>query len=165
MSARRTTTSLLLPVLLLGLAACGDTTDAEDLAAALAERLTDAFDFDDGSVIDGPPPPAHGEGDYPQITFLDAPPVLDLGQDFDVDLETDFDRPEEVTGAMVWVKGAARHIDVLRPVDPATLRMLLEGRLRQEAELAGQSLDVYFSLYLANGETGLHETWTLSIPE
>ncbi len=149
-----------------GLSSCGgDDDDLGDIAASLQDRLTNALKFYKGAVVDGGPPPYFEGDEYPQIEFVEPPEVeIVFGEDFELKVKTGYEFPEEIDGAMIWVKDSGLHIDVDEPVDSQSLLMILKGRLEDQADFHGQSFDLYVSLYKGS-ETGLHETWRIIVPE
>ncbi len=138
---------------------------SEDIASGLADRLTQNLTFIKGESVAGGPPPYHEGSDWPQVEFVDPPQqTVRLGDSFEMDIKAIFDSPQQIDGAMVWVKDSNFHIDIRDSVNLDTMKLHLEAKLLSDPELAGKTFDLYVSLYLG-AETGLHETWRIEIPE
>lgn len=143
----------------------GNELSSEDIATELANRLTDKLQFENGEKADGGPPPYHEGEDWPQVEFVDPPDLtVSLGGSFSLDVKAAYDFPEDIDGAMVWVQDATTHIDIRDTVDQENLIMRLAAELLPDPELKGRTFDLYVSLYLGE-ETGLHETWRITIPD
>lgn len=155
----------LLGLLWLALAAgCNKDSAADDVAGSLADRLSAAMNFEQGTRTAGGPPPYFDSPDYPQIEFVSPPEVeIVFGEAFELSVKADYAFPERVSGAMVWVKDAGSHFRITAPLDADSLLMTLRGWIAEDAALRGKTFDVYVSLFRGQ-ETGLHESWRITVP-
>ena len=161
--------ALLSLLLLLGFAIflqCAPEQDAGDIARALADRLTDALDFENGHPEDGPPPEDHaGDPAYPQIISMDAPSALGLGELFTIRLTTDFADTARIAGALVHVDLAAGHIVVDAPYDEALGFVQIQGRLREDPRIQGRPFLVFVGLRDIDGAVGNYVEWRLNVTD
>ena len=80
----------------------GSGDDVADISADLADRLTDALDFEDGEVNENPPPEEHADdSDFPQATVQSLPSSIAFNTPFSIVLTTDYAQPLRVRGAVV----------------------------------------------------------------
>ena len=84
--------------------------NAEKISQALADRLTDAMNFDDGTIVDNVPPPGSDAPEAPQIVKINAPAKLHPGVPFTVRLTTVYDKPKELDKAIVHVTKSSKHL-------------------------------------------------------
>ncbi len=163
----RTIQFLLLTVLLLALLpACSSDTDAGEVASELADRLTDALDFDNGETIEGDIPEGSDSTDAPQISSIQAS-SLQLGAPFAITLQTDFGEPELVEETIMYAEKDGVKADGYIKVgaSPITGLVDLSGILRNEMELAGQTFTLYFALKTADGVLGAYVAQTVTISD
>ncbi|MBI5528766.1 MAG: hypothetical protein HY897_20745 [Deltaproteobacteria bacterium] len=145
---------------------CDDEQSEEDIARALANRLTESLGFKGGTVVEGPPPEEHRDDmDYAQVTKIQAPGALAAGQEYTVSLDTDFSNPRDVTGAVVYVEKADRHLKVkpLFGLDPEAMVMRLVGTFEGDPELVGKSFSVKIAMHDAETAVGNYVAWELAV--
>ena len=150
----------LLALFMLVLSSCSKESDAEDIAEALADRLTDALDFEGGKVKEGDPPEGQSGTDAPQIERA-AGDDLRLGAPYAFALESGFTQPENVDKAIVHVKDATKYIVVSGIL--ASDLMELVGRLKDDAELSGEKFELNFALQTSDGITGQYKTLDVEV--
>jgi len=151
-------------LVLAGTSACDQDSDAGSIAFALADRLTDALDFENGSVQDGVAPDGEvGDPAVPQIVGAGLPARLAPGGGFGVKLLGSFDGdPALVRGAVVQVDGDDRHILVQQPF--ADYQMLLPGTLNAAAtDLIGKTFRLRVALISTSGRAGAYAVWLVKI--
>jgi len=146
---------------LVWLCACDSgNTDAGDLADALADRLTDALDFDDRTVINNPMPAGSDISEAPVIDGVSVG-TLRLGAPMGFSITSSFEQPESVETALVAVEGSKRHIEV--PGGLAEAVFALSGTLLNDPELAGKSFTLRFALRTLDGVVGMPVTLEVQI--
>jgi len=156
--------ALLLALGFSGFSRCSPEQDEGDIARAMAERLSDALDFEDGHTEEGPPPEDHaGDPAYPQIVDMEAPLELDLGELFTIRLFTDFADTSRIAGAIVHVDLAEGHIVIVAPYSDVDGFLQLEGRLREDPRIQGRPFLVYIGLQDVNGAVGNYVEWRLNV--
>ena len=147
--------------------ACSSGDDAADLAEDLANRLTEALDFDGGEVQEGQRPPANLDAEHPQITGLSATSDaagLTYGETFTITLTTDFTNESAVTGAVAWVENSTEYLKITPATTPvADGQMILTGTLYRNWKLGDRDFVVRMAMMLESGEVGNYETWGLSV--
>lgn len=154
-----TTMFLLILLSLPGCSSCSEQ-DAEEIAGKLADRLTDALDFEGGVAKDGAPPEGEAGEDAPQLMEVTGD-ELRVGAPFVFGLESEFASPQEVVKAIVAVEGASKYIEV----DGSLFDGLMEifGLLKKDSELIGEDFKLSFALQTGDGRTGLYMDFDLSI--
>ncbi len=145
---------------LVWLSGCSSDTDASDIADELSDRLTDALDFEDGVVEDGEPPEGESGEEIPQIDDIDGTD-LRLGAAFAFSLQSGFAAMEDVSRAIVWVKGASKYIVVQGGLSQGIFELF--GRLTADAELRGKPFELHFALQTENGITGQYQTYEITV--
>ncbi len=151
------------------LTACSSASDTEGIEEALEDLLTDSLDFENVETIEGEPP--EGDDDpnaAPQIApELAVPDTLRLGESFTVGLETAFAEPERVTEAVVYVRGAQRHLVVsgTPTLNADLLRLMLAGTLKKKERLKGETFRLRVALKADDGAVGAYRDWNLSVSD
>lgn len=157
---------LVVLVLLAGLS-CSSSGDAEQVAGALEDRVTEALDFEGGEIKEGEPPAAGKDEELPQISQVEAPDKFYPGADFTALLTSEYDMPEAVSGAIVHIQGASKYIVVektlLERVDFSFME--LRGTLKEDTSLAGESFTLRFALQHISGEVGEYQSRSMEVPE
>ena len=141
--------------------------DAEKIANALANRLTEALDFTGGSLVDAEKPKESDSAAAPQIEKVIAPAKIHPGVAFTVRLNTSYDKPEELDKAIVHVIGSSKHLVVNAPLAPLEggWKMTLNGVLNEDLELLGGTFKLEYALQNRDGLTGLYKQRELLVPE
>lgn len=143
-------------------------------ATEIANRLTDVLEFDEKNMVDGEAPPENDDADHAQITAMDPPATLTFGQSFKIEIDTDFEQAEKITGAMIRVEHSDKYIEieqkaVSNEADALRARegsgLTLTGELGEDTDIDGRDFTIYIALITEDGETGMREEWNLSIPE
>ena len=156
-------TTVLLAALLAGQCSTGD--NASDIAGDLADRLTDALDFENGDTQEGSAPEGSSDAGAPQIVNLVAPTEMRMGEPFALELYTTFVTPADITGAIVAVRNAAKHISVSAVTVPVATQhvMYLTGVLTADSELMGKDFEITVALHTSAGATGMYVTWGVTV--
>ena len=141
---------------------CASSGDAGDLAADLAERLTDKLEVDGGAVVDAPAPDTGSGGEIPTITALNAPATIAMEQTFQVELTTDYSNPAGINRVVVFIEGSIRHIHA------AGIRFtgntaLLSMVVHEDAMLTGHDFVLHLALQSDDAIVGGYASWTMSI--
>ncbi|MBI5525601.1 MAG: hypothetical protein HY897_04640 [Deltaproteobacteria bacterium] len=145
---------------------CDEEQSEEDIAKALANKLTDSLGFEGGTVVEGTPPEDHADNpDYAQVTGVQAPAALAAGQAYAVSLNTNFADPRAVTGAVVYVDKADKFLKIDTALDPEALVLRLAGTFKGDPELVGKSFKVRLALHDADVAVGNYVVWELAIKE
>lgn len=145
-------------ILLLVLAACSHGR-AKDIAARLADALTDALDIDGGSEQDGPPPSSSNAPDAPVIKAT-AGSELRLGAPFVFTLYSDYPG-DDVDRAILYVEKAKRYFIVYGAL--ANGRFDIAGLLGTDDELRGKAFNFKFALGTSKGLIGPYWTYNRQI--
>lgn len=140
---------------------CTGDDDAGDLARQLDERLTDALDFPDAELLDGPAPQGDAGTDAPQITDIAAPPSLTLRDTFTLDISTQFAEADLIDGIILRVGEAERYI--LVPVVAPATQIQVQGVLGDDVLLAENTFTISVALKTVDDITGLYQEWSLTI--
>ena len=147
--------------------ACSSGDDAADLAEDLANRLTDALDFDGGEVQEGERPPANEDAEHPQITGLSATSDTDgltYGESFTLTLTTDFVNESTIIGAVAWVENSSEYLKIIPTSIPVTDgEMMLTGTLNRNWKLGDRDFVIKMAMMLENGEVGNYQAWGLNV--
>lgn len=152
-------------LLALWVAGCGGKSRAGDIADSLEDRLTDALNFEDGQREDGAPGEGSDSAEAPQVLNAQLPEALRLGEPFVVAIETAFDAGERPLKAVVYVKGASRHIHVEARMLPSALgkQMMLFGVLSVDLDLRDKRFELEVALKTQDGIMGMPYGWPLTI--
>jgi len=138
--------------------------DDELSPTELADRLTSALDFKDGSDQPGDPPEEHaGDAAFPQVTDVNAPATVAPGAAVVLDLMTDFADTGRIGGAVLQVSNATGHIRVSTPYSAATSSVRIQGSLTRDAEIAGRAFSVRLGLLDDAGAVGNYATWQVNV--
>lgn len=150
---------------MLALSNCASDESAEDIGNSLAERLTDALAFDGGEPIEEPPPVGIYDESQPQITGLIGPDELMIGDEFNIELTTDWETPSDIAMAVVWVKGSKRHIWVMKDIYPegANFSADLGGLLKDDPELVGHTFTLLVALQIDLDIVGAYVPWEFTV--
>ena len=156
------------PVLLLlvfiVLPACETSSDTKKVLDTLADRLSDALEFDDGNELSGEPPASNDSSTAPAVKSLDAPEEFRIGAPFILDIFSEYATPTEITAVIIQVKGAQRYIRVLAGM--ANGQITLSGVLEAVSELKGQDFVLRIALQTNDTMTGPYfETGTLHVSD
>ncbi len=149
----------LLPILVF---ACSSDSDDEEITAELEDLFTDALNFEGGTVKDGTPPEGQSGADAPQLSAVQGD-TLRLGAPFAFSLASDFAEAENVTKAVVFVKGSAKYIEVDAGLAAGTAELF--GRLQAETDLRGKAFTLEFALQTADGHTGEYRSLEVSVAD
>ncbi len=141
--------------------------NAEKIANALANRLTESLDFSGGSLVDSDKPEASDSAQAPQIDSVTAPAKIHPGVAFTVRLKTNYDKPEELDKAIVHVIGSTKHLVVDAPLTPLEggWKMTLNGVLNEDIQLLGGTFQLEYALQNKDGVTGLYKQRELTVPD
>lgn len=139
---------------------CSSDSDSGDIAGALADRLTDAMNFDSGTVKEGSPPDASDSADAPQLDKVNGDDMR-LGAPLLFSLLSDYAGQDEVEAAIIYVDGATKYF----VVEAALFKGLMEifGQLAVDEELRGESFNLRFALQTAAGLVGAYKTLDLDV--
>ena len=145
---------------------CSDSGDnAADISDDLADRLTDALDFEDGEVSEHPPPEEHANNsDFPQVTLQNIPTSVAFNTPFSIVLTTTYDQPLRVRGAVVHPLGARRHIVVTKSLQAIGGIMTLNARLLGIDDLYDKEITLQIALFNDDGDVGNYVDWTFATP-
>lgn len=145
---------------------CSSDQDAKKTAAELANRLSEALEFDNGYRKEGDPPAGHADdSSYPQVIKVTAPARLRPGVDFEVIIEGMVENPADVAGAVVAIEGADAYIQVTADYNADTRIMRLTGQLDEDDDLYGENFDLSVALQNNDGTVGNYMPWKLEVPE
>ncbi len=142
---------------------CQKGSDSEKIAQELADKLSDAFDFENSTDETGTPPEGSDASDVAQISHMNAPSNLQLGEVFTVDLATDFQDPSVVVGAIVYVHDSQNHIKIWG--HPINGQLQLAGLLRDDKDLLGKDFVIDVAFLMVDGRVGVYHQWQLHIGE
>ncbi len=154
-----------------------DKFDARALANALTDELTQEMQFDNGTLVEGPPPVEHaGDPAFPQVLTqpLDnanripgKPIQIFPGEKFEIQIQTDFPRQSEIVGAVIHViqanqqDEATDHIEIIFPPTKFTPppitddgRVTLTGVVQDTTDIAGASFYLMVALMRKDPNTG-----------
>ena len=144
---------------------CSSGDNAGDLAEDLANRLTDALDFENGDTHDGSAPAGSTDSGAPQIVNLIAPVEMRLGEPFALELYTTFATPEDISSAIVAVRNATKYITVSAVTVPVASQqvMYISGVLAADTELMDRDFEITVALHTTSGATGMYVTWGVTV--
>ncbi len=152
-------------LVLLILSACSSDSDAGNIAKELADRLTDALDFDGGDVVDELPPDEHaGDNAYPQMQAVSGPNSLAEGASFVLTLTGASDATEMISGAALYVEPADKHIRVEKSAGADGV-LELTATFTGGSELQGEEFSIKCALLDADGLAGNYLVWETSVPK
>jgi len=143
------------------LTAClGEEDNLGNIDEDLSDRLTEALEFDGGEVKSGEPPTASDSSKAPQLDNIQGEDAR-LGAPFAFTLESDYEDPENVEKAIVFVEGATKYIEV----DGVLLSGIMElvGNLEGDEELRDKDFKIQFALQTDDGLTGEYQTFELGV--
>jgi|GEM_PF-5553900 len=143
-----------------------DNADVAEISEELADRLTDALEFEDGEVQPDPPPPEHANNsEYPQVSIQSRPSVLAFNTPFSIVLSGDYAQPARVRGAVIHVAGTRRHILVSKVLNPLDNTMTLSARIIGVAALYDKRITIRIALVNDSGDVGNYLHWTFDTPK
>ena len=153
--------------IVLTFARCSSGYDAEELGKALEDRLTDALQFDGGEKKEGSPPEGSSGEDAPQISSVDPPDELNLGEAFIIAIHSNYTKPDKVDKAIVHVTQAKDHIVVTSRLVPLGDHyvMNLSGLLTADELLVDKQFSIELALQTEGGVTGEYADWRLKVLE
>jgi formylglycine-generating enzyme required for sulfatase activity len=144
--------------------------DTGKVSRDLADKLTDAMDFDNGMVVKGEKPLEHrGDPAFPQVISIDAPSSLIAGQSFELVLYTDYANNADITGAVVAVRNrgvyAGSYIDVAAGVVlvDGKKRMKMSGVLNDALLFEEADFTVELGMHRSDGQVGNYFEWVLNV--
>ncbi len=144
---------LFLALIAVHFSGCSKKSKKEDITQSLEDRLTDALDFEGGTVKEGDPPKASDSDAAPQISSVESPEQYRLGADFAVELTSDYAEEQKVDKAIIHILGAKKYI-VVSPAYLVDGLMVLAGTLRNDPLLLEKAFDVEYALQTSAGLTG-----------
>ena len=164
-TAQRCMAAVLMLLLVVWSVQCSSDGDASSLAEDLANRLTDALEFENGTQEQGEAPDGSDEAAAPQITQLVAPLEMRVGEPFALEVYTDFAQAGEVSRAIVAVKDATKYLQITAATTMADSGnvMYLSGILLADEELKGRSFSLSVALQTDGGLTGAYASWNISV--
>jgi len=112
---------------------CASEQDADRIARALADRLTEALEFEDDppkDSADNLPEENAGDASFPQVTALSAPSGLRSGEAFTLRVQTDFSNTADVAGAIVYVNNSGQYLNFTKSASSAGV-IEMQGRLKE----------------------------------
>ena len=162
-SMKRLMLFIFLGFLALLLVSCNHS-DTKKIQKALEDRLTDSLAFDNATAVEGDPPPANSDGSVaPQVTAMDAPETLAMGQSFSLWITTDFADYASIAGAVVHVQNADHYLKITQSMNEPT-RMELTGKLLVDEELGGHEFTIRIAFRKQDGTVGNYWSWKLNVP-
>ncbi len=142
-------------LVVLSTACSDDTSDVDDIAESLADRLTKALDFDQSDKESGTPPAGN---DGPAIESVDMPEEFRMDASFRVRVLSSDIEAEKLDFCYVYVQGASRFFEIEKSAlaDGTGEGIILDitGALDQDDQLAGEDFTVEFSLRDTQGNIG-----------
>ncbi len=144
---------------------CGEEDDLDKISEEMSNRLTDALMFDDRTIKEGRAPAVSDSPGAPEADSVTAPGQLALGQDFSIVFFSDSVEADDIAGAVVWVDGASKYLEVSGEFNSESASMTLSGYLEEDDELAGEKFSVLVALINNDGEVGNYFEWELEILE
>ncbi len=143
-----------------GLAGCSSGNSAE----AIANRLAEAFDFDNPTeLVQGTPPQATTTGNAPVVTNVSAPSKLAIGQPFVLSVSYQSSNPQDVRWAIVHVKDSAIYLKVA--VSAMGGMIDLAGRLSDALFIQGRQFAIEVGLQTGDGVVGEYGIWDLKVSQ
>lgn len=158
--------SVFITIILTILSTCSSGGDSGDIAKALEDRLTEALDFEGGTLTTGSPPNSSSNTDAPRILDVESPDVFHIDTDFMIALTSPLFFVDDVETVIVHVQGANKHIRVSKAMSAgeAFAYVRLPGVLRGNDSLSG-SFKLRFALQTAGGVTGPYSDADIQVPE
>ncbi len=158
----RLATFVLTLLALISVISCDSSSDSDKIAETLADTLTGALNFENGSVVEGAAPLEQTGADAPTIAEVQSD-ELRLGAAFTMRVLTEFATPETIAHVLVAVDGASSYIQVSASVLSGVVDLF--GQLAATESLKGQSFTVKFALQTADGVTGPYQSLNLSVAD
>ena len=142
---------------------CSSDADSNKIAEDLADRMTDALDFEGGEMVDSTPPEGNESAEYPQIDSIEEVEELQMGADFIFELNSTYAEPEKVAYIIVYVNDSSKYISI--PGHLLNDFITLAGSLNIDDELKGQDFNISFALQTDDKKTGAYKPLKVKIAE